>query len=57
MKLELTDEEVDLMFRAIQDQPFKVAAPLVQKIQKQFEDEHKEPQTDATHVKKEEKAK
>jgi len=56
MKLELADEEVDLVFRAIQDLPFKQAAPLVQKIQKQFELAHEEankekPQVDTTHIK------
>lgn len=56
MKIELTDEEVDLVFRAIQDLPFKQAAPMVQKIQKQYEDAHKkdEPQVDTTHVEKKE---
>ena len=57
MNIELTDEETDLVFRAIQDLPFKHAAPLVQKIQRQFEEAHKtnEPtQTDSSHVEKKE---
>lgn len=40
MKLELTDEECELVFKAIQELPFRQAAPMVQKIQKQFEEAH-----------------
>lgn len=56
MKIELTDEEVDLVFRAIQSLPFGQVFQLVQKIQKQFEEAHKkdEPQVDTTHVEKKE---
>lgn len=50
MKIELSDEEVDLVFRAIQDLPFKQAAPMVQKIQKQYEDAHKKDETEKEDV-------
>ena len=33
--LRLTGPELQLLFEAIQERPFKVAAPIVQKIQKQ----------------------
>lgn len=54
MTITLTDEEVDLVFRSVQELPFRQAAPLVQKIQKQFEDAHKEekPEDDAGLLKK-----
>lgn len=54
MKLDLTDEECELVFQGIQDLPFKQAAPLVQKIQKQFEEAHKkeEPAEDVGLLKK-----
>ena len=45
IKLELTVDEVNLILTALQELPYKVAAPLIQKIstegQKQFEEQQK----------------
>lgn len=60
MKLDLTDEEVELVFQGIQNLPFKQVAGLITKIQTQFSECHQvkdssqmEPtQVDSTHIKK-----
>lgn len=41
----LTEEEANLMIRAIQELPAKVANPLTQKLQKQAQEQMPKPET------------